>query len=620
MTRHFGALLLLVTAAGLLIRLWAATAVPVGYDEFWHVFIARNLPREIRSLAHPPLFILLLRAADALVSSTWAYRIASLASGTIVVALFGHILRKIGVSAPIALAGALGAAVSSSLVHLSVVVEAYMLCAAFVLAAFSFGLGLLGPRPPVRSRVGFALFASLALCSHYAAGLFLAATVLAALGLRPRAPGAWRGRVMADLATLALPAATGAGLYVILARPYVRALNHLPTFYFDAARETVPEFLWRNFAATAAILLPAPDPGPVLGGMLLALFLALALLLAAPSAEGPKRSARRASSRILLLLLLLGMAAAILGKYPFGGMMRHQMLLLLFAPLAAWVALDTACRRARSSTSRVAALALGLAGVAASGTLTAREIAQDRQISWDGAAALESDFGSESVVHLDQFNLIGFFMETHDGRWRYLGPLGPPGVEAYKLEWGGRERTLIAHRGRWNMDFTETGAYRDIAAAGRLAGWPCGVLLNRRQLPYETVPKREQIKSAARQAGLELGRTELTPRVFLGRLCVAEETGFAPPRIDRVVPSSVRAGVPFQVQPDGSSALSIEGAGFRPGVFVMLADRPLITAFGNSGWITATVPPELTRRAGRLELRVVDPGRGSSSAVFEVVP
>jgi hypothetical protein len=267
-------------------------------------------------------------------------------------------------------------------------------------------------------------------------------------------------------------------------------------------------------------------------------------------------------------------------------------------------------------------VALGLAGVAASGTLTAREIAHARHVAFPGVAALERDFGAESVIHLDQFNLIGYFMETHDGRWRYLGPIGHPGIEAYRLSRNGRESTVIAHRHRWNMDVYEPDVYRDIAAAGYVADRPCGVLLVTRPEAYDAAPSREQIRAVARAAGLELGRTELTPSLFLGRLCVAERADFArPPRVDRVVPSSVRAGVPFQVQPDGSSALSIEGADFRPGVFAVLAGRPLPTVFGNSGWITASVPSELTARAAPLELRVVDPERGSSAAVpFEVRP
>jgi hypothetical protein len=321
------------------------------------------------------------------------------------------------------------------------------------------------------------------------------------------------------------------------------------------------------------------------------------------------------------MLLLLGMVGGLFGKYPFGGMMRHQMLLLLFAPLAAWTALDTVRTRARSPAGRALALALALAAVGVSATATARHIARARHVTWPGVAEMERDFGAEAAIHVDQFNLIGFFMSAHDWRWSYRGPLGPPGVEAYLLTRDGRSRTLIAHRERWNADPYEPGLYRDIATASHVAGAPCGVLFVARQQPFDVPPSAEQMRLLSRAAGLELGRTQLTRSLVLGRLCAGDTPASGGPRVDRVVPAFAKAGVPFQVQPDGYSALSIEGAGFRPGAVVVLAGRPLTTVFGNSGWITATVPPELSQRPGRLELRVVDPERGPSAAAsFEVRP
>jgi hypothetical protein len=617
--------LLILAVLGLGVRIWAATVLPVGYDEFWHVFIARNLSREIRSLAHPPLFILLLRACDALWHSTWAYRAVSLASGAAVVLLFGHVLRKLRASPSIVLLGALGAALSGSLVRLSVVVESYMLCAVFVLLAFSFAIDLLDPRPPLRSRLLFSLAACLALLTHYAAALFLSATVVAlfvaVVRRGTRAGGGLRSRIGADVATLLPPLAVGATLYVLLARSWVRALNHLPSFYFDPARESVGEFLGRNLAATAKLLLPAPESRLAAVG-LLALFAGATLAIPFMArAESAARGRRLLPAGVFALLLLLGMLLGLLGKYPFGGLLRHQLLLLLFAPLAAWMALDALRVRAAAQALRRALTALGFAAVAILGTLAASEIHATPRLAAPLLPALDRDYGAQAAVYLDQFNLIGFFLQAHEQEWAYAGPLGTQGLEAYRLEGNGGTRTVLANRSRWILDLADPGVYREAAAAARLAGQPCPVLYVTRQVPLEAEPSEASLRAISSDAGLDLKKASLSKAFAFAQLCLRDGGSAQRPRLTRVVPPSTRAAVGFQIQPDGSSALSIVGFGFRPGVTAVLSGRPLPTFFGNPEWITATVPKELFARPGRLELRVLDPEGGPSEPIFfEVIP
>lgn len=107
-------LLLLVSTLGLVPRLFDASIRPIGYNGFWHVFIARNLEREWGNLPHPPLFLFLLRAADALSHTTLAYRSVSLLAGTAVVYLFGRLLLKLGALPAVAVLGALAAAFSQN--------------------------------------------------------------------------------------------------------------------------------------------------------------------------------------------------------------------------------------------------------------------------------------------------------------------------------------------------------------------------------------------------------------------------------------------------------------------------------------------------------------------------
>src|SRR5215475_7601104 len=70
----------------------------IGYDSYWHVFIARqdlwpNFWREVRDNAHPPLFYFLLRLASAWIGPTYlAYRAVSIAATVAATALVAAVV------------------------------------------------------------------------------------------------------------------------------------------------------------------------------------------------------------------------------------------------------------------------------------------------------------------------------------------------------------------------------------------------------------------------------------------------------------------------------------------------------------------------------------------------
>src|SRR5262249_17306768 len=145
--------------------------------------------------------------------------------------------------------------------------------------------------------------------------------------------------------TLALPAAVGLALYELQAKVWVRALNSLPGFYFEPAKETAATFLVRNLRETFDLFSPLELPRARLALPALAIVLAAILWPAARQRRrGGRAAARLFPAAILVLLLALGMALGLLGLYPFGGLMRHQFLIYLFALLAGMVALDAAAR------------------------------------------------------------------------------------------------------------------------------------------------------------------------------------------------------------------------------------------------------------------------------------
>ena len=96
-------------------------------------------------------------------------------------------------------------------------------------------------------------FQSAGVATEYFAGLYLVACALAPIVVaifRPAYRDALRrvarGRFLADVATLAPPAAVGALFYQTIARPWVASLNHLPEFYFRPGLESPAGFLVRN--------------------------------------------------------------------------------------------------------------------------------------------------------------------------------------------------------------------------------------------------------------------------------------------------------------------------------------------------------------------------------------
>jgi hypothetical protein len=94
-----------------------------------------------------------------------------------------------------------------------------------------------------------------------------------------------------------------------------------------------------------------------------------------------------------------------------------------------------------------------------------------------------------------------------------------------------------------------------------------------------------------------------------------------PPEIAKVFPDTYAAGRPFNQQADGSSALGVTGVNFRPGAVVVLAGKPLLTAFANVDSLTATVPAALLAKPGELPVTVRNPdGKESAPAPLKLTP
>ena len=122
---------------------------------------------------------------------------------------------------------------------------------------------------------------------------------------------------------------------------------------------------------------------------------------------------------------------------------------------------------------------------------------------------------------------------------------------------------------------------------------------------------------------LLFGATLLTC-ALLSTSCVTEkEKSPALPEahIDQLVPDKVMAGLVFQPQPGGGSALSVTGRNLVKGSRIKLNGVALESASSDGSSLAAIVPPELYAKEGSYIVTVETPdGRSSNSLAWVVLP
>jgi hypothetical protein len=460
-----------IAALSILPRALDAARRPLEFNSIWHVFIARNLSREWHNIAHPPLYLVLLRAVQVFGHTVLVYRAISIVSGVAAVYLVGRVLQKLGTARQAARLGALAMGLAGNSIYLSITVEAYALCIVFVLWSYLFYLDLFVPTPALgANRTAFAVLSCFAVLTHYFAGLYLAACVAAPVlaaavdrsyrkALRTALPGRWRE----DVAMLLPPAFLGLILYELMAKNWIGSVKGLPAFYFDRRTETAPHFLVRTLKNTSELLVPATLPRARYALAGLAISLIVVLLI---TARGARADARRWAPALFFGSFLFG--GAILGLlrlYPFGGAMRHQFLIFLFALLSAFVALDAFLRVTQRPSARAGAIVLCVAATGLS--FVRREPPHDPREPESFLPKLtefEHRFPETRVVHVDFFNLIGFFSGYHNAKWSFIGSdPSHPEVERYSVAKGERRFILVAHRNWWFFWFGREEVYRDLA-------------------------------------------------------------------------------------------------------------------------------------------------------------
>jgi 4-amino-4-deoxy-L-arabinose transferase-like glycosyltransferase len=466
----------------------------IGYDSYWHVFIARqdrwpNFWHEVRENAHPPLFYLLLRTASWLFGSTLlGYRAVSIGATLAATAIVAAVVRRMTSNRPLAIVAAAAFAFSYGVIVTALEVRAYALCAAFTLLALLFHLDWLrapARRQPTRIFAGFAVAATLAVVTHYSTFFFLAAVIATpiALALLSRA---WRVRLAAKISTRPLATALMLGVPVVAAvAAYVLhvglwgggRLSHVPDFMFNPATETPWRFVLRNTLNLAAIVVPGGNEFisgiynslqrvaiAVLGGVALAGLVQL----------GRRRAPRLAAVPVVITTVMVALNAAggLMRRYPYGGVARHEFFIVPFV-LVCFFGLVEVVRRSlprRFARRWLSTAVVGCGVLASIASWTSTFRVQPQALFQPQMTHFRSLVPSPRAVLLDQFTFINFFSHHHDWQWRLGGEWIGQQVWQVWLVSKDDKRMAVCRDAQWSLEMTNIATYDSVVECVQRSG------------------------------------------------------------------------------------------------------------------------------------------------------
>ena len=486
----------------------------IGYDGYWHIFVARqddwrSFWEQALATAHPPLLYALVKVATIVFGAgVVAYRLVPMAGALGSTWLLGRIVERTTVQPILPAVAAFAFGSSLTTVTIALDIRSYTLGTFFVLWACLALMDLvedgLSQAAAHRSRVIFALTCSLALLSHYATALFLVGSVatcamLSAVdrGYRERLfhdahgrrPGAMWPLLSSTALAFGVPFALLAIAYAVhIAKWWARSFNHVAAFLFDPQREDALAFVWRTTKALFELYVPVLDyPGftttlTVSGAQLtdFAVATLVVVSLAAlgwlgfrpPDTERGAPVARRVPPLLLACITALLVILALLGRYPYGGPLRHQFLLFPFALIVLTLLVDEVAARVGR---RAGMLVVGLFALAAvfntvnwvahfrvtPGYLLQAEMDRFREV----VAAPEA-------IQVDSFNLFVLFMHHHEWRWRFVGRAAPDeSLDLWRVEEAGGQGFYVCRdRRQWLLDLSRAATYRRLAACLEATG------------------------------------------------------------------------------------------------------------------------------------------------------
>ena len=497
----------------------------VSYDGFWHLFIATQnrwklFLFEYKTNAHPPIFFLFLRIAALFGHSRLVIRSVSISAGAGSIVMVGLIARKLCSNSFFALLAAAAYGFSITMLLLEIDVRSYSLCLFFVLVAFYFFVDFLQQRfrlPAGHSLLLCGIFLSIAIATEYYAIFFLFACLGAVLcvlvvqsELRQQATAwfsnNWRGTVFAFL----LPFITIGYLYRAHLRHLPPTFAHVSEFYWVHG-SSVPDFVLRNLRADLNFVLPLEITSNL--ALLLILGIAAAFIIFFSVSNRRTRDFIKALPALIALVLLIELiAASLLGRYPFGGFDRQQSILFPFFFLTAFVLLDQAATSWLRPNFRIAVAGLLAILIGTQFTYGWRKLPRDPQeLFTDEYRTFQSKVAPAQAIYLDQFTLIGYYIQTNQWRWKFHRHLLElHRIDQYELTPSpGQRLTLFRDLDAWNFDLHNPAVYEALARSLRTAGLTDANLFLAKQSKGHAdaagiAAEESEVKQLAAHAGLQV--------------------------------------------------------------------------------------------------------------------
>jgi hypothetical protein len=414
--------------------------------------------------------------------TTLAFRAISIAAGIGAAFMVGKTAAAITRSREAAVFAAVLFGLSTPVISLATEVRSYMLALLWITAAFYHYIRIWQTQgDSKRPIVWFGVFSALAILSHYFTAFFLMACIVAPLYLAMLNKDA-RGAILQTLrragaviaATLTAVTAFSAYLYFEQARAWATFLNHLPQFYYQKGTESIPAFLWR----TTRILLDSFLPFSIATDRVYIIYL---LILAAAIAYAMYEFNLHTRAGLaggfplaFLLIIVIGLAgAAILDKYPYGGSMRQQSIILPFAVLSTVLVIRNLAGTNRKVFAATAALAC-VSCLYTESTLNYPPV----DTPLHSASLFRLQFPAPDAVFTDRFSFLFYYMGENDRNWSYWNEYG--GTIAYRPAGS----ALVLRNIRWNFDFADLAVYTDIRELLRVYHLRSITMFCKRQLPF----------------------------------------------------------------------------------------------------------------------------------------
>jgi len=370
-TKHFTAIaataiiLIAATAYVSVMQFHYGVAPFFGYDEAAHYYLATLRPDWKFFLgastdAHPPLYYLIMRAFIQLGPEPIYARLPTMLSTIIAVPLFFALLRKIRIRTPVALATTIILAASFPFLDLGMTTRSYSLAVLLMLAAFWFWVGMIPgskkKRPSRGAAIGSLAFFVLAFSILYATlfatmALFGSALLLMAVDGRARKQiyQAWKHNShWPEWLFFILAHAALLGWFMIGWGAHIGAEvpSHVVQFSLQPGQSPW-QFLHHGLRLELALFAPLTSVTYELSDTVLDLGLLSILVVGlwVTVVNIRKQNYIRAILAFTPLLLTALLAfLGIIGKYPFGGIMRHQYVLFPLLVILLGLALDTVWR------------------------------------------------------------------------------------------------------------------------------------------------------------------------------------------------------------------------------------------------------------------------------------